>query len=98
MKRAALAMCGLALAWGCGKKHGGGPAAQVAGLAAVPASAEVVISADVPRVVDSPLVSRAVDQLMLRDPDLADRWQKLHDTCKLDATKLQHVLIAIGPR
>jgi hypothetical protein len=91
-------MCGLALAWGCGKKHGGGPAVEVAGLAAVPASAEVVISADVPRVVDSPLVSRAVDQLMLRDPDLADRWQKLHDTCKLDATKLQHVLLAIGPR
>jgi hypothetical protein len=98
MKRVALAMCGLALAWGCGKKHGGGPAVEVAGLAAVPASAEVVISADVPRVADSPLVSRAVDQLMLRDPDLADRWQKLHDSCKLDETKLAHVLLAIGPR
>ena len=98
MKGSLAALCGLALAWGCGKKHSGGPAAEVTGLAAVPASAEVVISADVPRVSDSPLVSRAVDQLMLRDPDLADRWQKLHDSCKLDSTKLSHVLLAIGPR
>ena len=57
-----------------------------------------MISADVPRVSDSPIVERAVDQLMLRDPDLADRWQKLHDSCKLDVNRIQHVLLAIGPR
>jgi hypothetical protein len=91
-------LCSLAFAGGCGKKHGGGPAAEVAGLSAVPVSAEVVISADVPRVADSPLVERAVDQLLVRDPDLADRWQKLHDSCKLDVHRISHVLLAIGPR
>ncbi|HSN29505.1 MAG TPA: hypothetical protein VLT45_24625, partial [Kofleriaceae bacterium] len=64
----ALVLISLALAWGCGKKHGGGSATEVAGLSAVPASAEIVISADVARVMDSPLVERAVDQLMLREP------------------------------
>jgi hypothetical protein len=98
VNRTLLALAALALACGCGKKHGGGPAAEVAGLSAVPVSAEVVISADVARVSDSPIVSRAVDQLMMRDPDLADRWQKLHDSCKLDPTRIQHVLLAIGPR
>jgi hypothetical protein len=98
VKKALLALCGLALAWGCGKKHGGGPAAEVAGLSAVPVSADVVISADVARVAGSPIVSRAVDQLMIRDPDLADRWQRLHDSCKLDITRFSHLLLAIGPR
>lgn len=98
MKLRLLTLCGLALAWGCGKKHGGGPAAEVAGLSAVPVSTEVVISADVAKVSDSPLVDRAVDQLMVRDPDLADRWQKLHDSCKLDVNRISHVLLAIGPR
>jgi hypothetical protein len=97
VKRLALTVCSLALAWGCGKKHGG-PAAEVTGLAAVPASTEIVISADVPRIFHSELVTRAVDQLMLRDPDLADDWQKLHERCKLDADTIAHVLLAIGPR
>src|SRR5204862_299729 len=50
----------------------------------------------VPRVLNSPLVQRAVDTLMARDPELATRWQKLHDSCKLDASQLKHVVLAIG--
>ncbi len=94
----ALVVTSLALAWGCGKKHGGGPAAEVAGLSAVPASAEIVISADVARVMDSPLVERAVDQLMLREPSLATEWQRIHDSCKFDPARITHVLLALGPK
>lgn len=96
--RRSLVLIGLTLAWGCGKKSSTGSAADVAGLSAVPASAEIVISADVPRVMDSPLVDRAVDQLMLREPSLATEWQKLHDTCKFDPARITHVLLAIGPK
>lgn len=94
--RARLALlCGLAVAAGCHKKSG--PPPEVTGLAAVPATAEVVIGADVPRVASSPLVSRAVDQLLDRDPELATRWKKLHDSCKLDPSQISHVVLAIGP-
>ena len=84
---------------GCGKKSGSSssPAAELVGLAAVPASAEVVIAADVSRVVNSALADRAIDQLLQRDAELAGRWQKLHDSCKLDVKQFKHVLLAIGP-
>lgn len=93
-----LAVCGLAAlvaAGGC--KGKGGKPAEVVGLAAVPANAQVVITADVARIASSPLVTRAIETLLLKDADLALRWQRLHDTCKLDATKLKHVVLAIGP-
>jgi hypothetical protein len=87
----------LALVASCGKKSSTGPSPELTGLAAVPASAEVVITADVPRVVDSPLVERAVDTLLARDAELATHWQKLRESCKLDASQLKHVTLAIGP-
>ena len=86
----------VALLASCGKKSSG-PPPEVTGLAAVPATAEVVVAADVPRVAASPLVSRAVDQLLLRDPVLSESWQKLQTTCKIDPTQIQHVVLAIGP-
>jgi len=81
---------------GCGKR-GSKPATQVAGLAAVPASAEVVVAADVARVASSPLVERAVDTLLLKDPELASRWERLRESCKLDPTRLKSIVLAIGP-
>jgi hypothetical protein len=92
----ALAVCAAALVAGCGKKSHR-PAPEVSGLGAVPASATAVVTADVARVADSPLVQRAVDQLLLRDPQLGERWKKLSASCKLDASKLRHVVLAIGP-
>ncbi|MGE5185611.1 MAG: hypothetical protein ACM31C_26300 [Acidobacteriota bacterium] len=86
-----------ALAFGGCRKNSSGPSPEVSGLAAVPASAEVVLAVDVPRVMGSPLVERAVDALLARDPDLAARWQKLHDSCKLDLDQIKHVVLAIGP-
>ncbi len=79
------------------RKKSAGPSPELTGLAAVPASAEVVLSADVPRVMSSPLVERAVDVLLARDPDLAARWQKLHDSCKVNLDQIKHVVLAIGP-
>lgn len=73
------------------------PAMNLAGLSAVPASAQVVVAADVARVASSPLVTRAVETLLLKDADLATRWQKLHDTCKVDINKIKSIVLAIGP-
>jgi hypothetical protein len=97
MKLATLVACAaLAFASGCGSKKSKATP-EVSGLAAVPASATAVVVADVARVIDSPLVQRAVDQLLLRDPQLGERWQQLSTNCKLDARKLEHVVLAIGP-
>jgi len=100
--RAIQAVCVVALVTSgalaaCGKKKPAGPPPEVTGLAAVPASAQVVLVGDVGKIVDAPLVSRAVDQLLGRDADLAARWQKLRDTCKLDASQIHHAALAIGP-
>ncbi|HEU4615563.1 MAG TPA: hypothetical protein VFS15_25890, partial [Kofleriaceae bacterium] len=56
-----------------------------------------VVSADVAAMIDSPLVQRAVDQLLMRDRTLASRWQQLQDSCKLDPKRLDQIVLAIGP-
>lgn len=92
----ALAVVGSSV--GCGKKSStSGASPEITGLAAVPASAEVVIVADVARIRDAPLITRAVDQLLLRDPVLATRWQDLQASCKLDIKQFKHVVLATGP-
>ena len=91
--RLALAVCAALLA-SCGTKKQAAP--EVSGLATVPVSATAVVVVDVVRVIDSELVVRAVDQLLLRDPSLRDKWQALGTDCKLDAHKLKHVLLVIG--
>jgi hypothetical protein len=97
MKLATVVACAaLALVSGCGSKKSKATP-EVSGLAAVPASATAVVVADVARVIDSPLVQRAVDQLLLRDPQLNERWQHLYNSCKIDSRKLKHVVLAIGP-
>jgi hypothetical protein len=100
MKRAMIACClavTLFVAAGCGNRKAG-KSPEVTGLAAVPASAQVVIVTDVARVLSSPIIERAVDQLMMRDGDLATRWQKLQESCKIDLATISHVALAIGPK
>lgn len=93
----AAALAGISLG-ACGKKKSSsGPSAEVTGLAAIPASAEVVIGIDVQRVLGAPLVDRAIDLLLQRDPSLAERWEKLHASCKLEPKQFSHVALAIGP-
>ena len=86
---------------GCNKKRSTDanvPSPEVTGLAAVPATAQVLIAADVTRLSDSPIVARAVDQLLLRDPALGARWSEVQASCKLDLPRqLKRVMLALGP-
>ncbi len=84
---------------GCGKKAvPSGPPPELTGLAVVPASAEVVVGADIAKLTDTPVIDRAVEQLLMRDAALSDGWQRLKDECKLDLGKqIKRVMLAIGP-
>ena len=100
LRRLALVVAlALAALSGCKKKPAGGKSATaIAGLGAVPADAESVISFDVGRLIDAPLVDRAVQLLLQRNQGLADRWTKVAASCQIDVRKQIHrVLIAFGP-
>ena len=82
----------------CGKKGSDGPPAEVTGLSAVPSSAEIVIAVDVEKIAASPIVMRAAEQLLMRDPQLAQSWEHVRDACKLDVAKqIRRLTIALGP-
>lgn len=83
----------------CGKKtEHSGPPPEVTGLAAVPSTAEVVIGADVGKLSESPIIERAIEQLLLRDSKLSGDWKKVREGCKIDVVKqIKHVTIALGP-
>lgn len=85
---------------GCSKKASEpkGPPPELTGLAAVPASAEVVIGADVRKLASAPMIEGVVEQLLLRDAALAERWGRVRDDCKIDvARQIKRVMLAIGP-
>lgn len=93
-----IALAALALV-SCGKKGGpSGPSPDVTGLSAVPANAEVIIGADVGKLAGSPLVERAVEQLLLTDAKLADSWKRVREGCKIDIVKqVKHMILVLGP-
>jgi len=71
---------------------------EVSGLAAVPATAQVVIGADVGKLTDSPIIARAVERLLMTEPKLAESWAHVQESCKIDPVRqLRHVMLAIGP-
>ena len=90
------AVAGLA---GCRKKVpvAKGPSPELTGLAAVPSTAENVIGMDAGRLAGSPLVTRAIEMVLSREPDLATRWQALRESCKLELDHVKRVMLAIGP-
>ncbi len=92
-----LALALVATAAACSKKKTGAPPPEVVGLAAVPASAEIVIVVDVDKIAASPIVARAFEQLLMRDPVLQQSWTHVRDACKLDVSKLKHLTVALGP-
>jgi hypothetical protein len=97
--RAAL-VAALAFAVGCGK-HGqpSSDAAAVTGLSAVPKGAVAVVGVDVARLTGDPLVVRAVEQLLVRRPELQERITALETACHLDLTsKVKRVILAAGAR
>ncbi len=84
----------------CGKRKAidNNPSPEVTGLAAVPATAQVLIGADVTKLQDSPIVARAVEQLLMRDAALAARWTEVQESCKIDLTRqVKRVMLALGP-
>jgi len=94
-----VAAIAIVLAFACGKKSGTeAPPPEVTGLAAVPSSAEIVIAVDIEKLAGSPIVTRAAEQLLLRDAQLAQSWAHVRDECKLDVTKqIKRLTIALGP-
>jgi hypothetical protein len=58
--------------------------ADLAGLSAVPASARVVIAADPRRLAESPVVARAIDLMIEREPELGGRIERLAAACGID--------------
>jgi hypothetical protein len=85
---------------GCGKKPvvSNAPPPELTGLAAVPATAEAVLSADIAKLAGSPVVDRVAEQVLQHNPELSDRWHRLKDDCKIDLVKqVKRVMLAIGP-
>jgi hypothetical protein len=84
---------------GCGKKDApSGPPPELTGLAVVPASVVVVLGADIAKLTDSPVIDRAIEQLLMRESVLSERWQRLKDECKIDLGKqIKRVMVALGP-
>ncbi len=95
------------LAWGCSdkKKSKDEPVtpkvvpASVEGLQAVPSSATALIGIDVPALIASPVVLRAVERMFARDTTLKEDLTAVFDLCKFDlATDLSAATIAIVPQ
>jgi len=85
---------------GCGGKRNqpSGPPPELTGLAAVPGTAEVVLGADVAKLAGSPVLERALDQLLMRDTVLSERWKHVQADCRIDFLKqVKRVMLAIGP-
>lgn len=95
---ALLLLAAAALA-GCGKRAHlpTGPSPEVTGLAAVPATADVVVGLDAGRLAESPIVERAIEMLLAREPELAARWQALRESCRLEVAQVARLMIALGP-
>lgn len=95
-----LSLVSLALATGCKakKRKPSAPPPEVTGLAAVPATAQALIAADVGKLANAEIVARAVEQLLMKDVGLAQRWADVKEHCKLDLTaQVKHVMLALGP-
>jgi hypothetical protein len=91
----------LVAAPGCKKRKGeaGGSSAPVAALGAIPADATVVVGIDVAQLAQAQVVVRAVDQMLVRDPDLEARLGRLAKDCGVDVThQLKSVHLALGPK
>ena len=81
------------------KKREKRAAVPVAALAAIPADASVVVGIDPAQLAQAAVVARAVDQMLVRDPELAARLARLAKDCGVDVTtQVKSVLLAVGPR
>lgn len=101
MKYALVLACAVAIgtsACGGRKEKHRAPPPEITGLAAIPSTAQVVIGVDVAKLSASPIVSRTAEQLLLREPSLAQSWAHVNEACKIDVlTHIKHVALALGP-
>jgi hypothetical protein len=83
----------------CGKRpEPSGPPPELTGLAVVPSTAEVIIGASVPKLSNSPIVEKAIEELLKRDAKLATSWKQVREGCKIDVAKqIKHVMLVLGP-
>lgn len=90
----------VALAGGCKEKSRERRAlVPVAALAAIPVDATVVVGIDPAQLAQASVVARAIDQMLLRDPELSARLARLARDCGVDVTsQVKMVLLAVGPR
>jgi len=79
----------------CGEKKKKRAAPELAGLAAVPYGARVVVGADPRRLRSSRVVLRAIDEMLARDPDLGTRIERLAAGCGIDWGALESIHLAI---
>jgi hypothetical protein len=97
--RRAIAMMLVVGALGCQHKKKTGDdvaATELSGLAAIPASARVVIGVSPARLADSDVVARAFARLLERDADLAMRVDRLAKGCGFDwRTRVQSLHVAL---
>lgn len=96
-----LALVAAVIGGGCKKKQAEERRAPVpvAALAAIPADATVVVGIDVGQLAQAAVVARAVDQMLVRDPELAERLARLARDCGVDVTTaVKSVHLALGPR
>lgn len=101
--RRVAAVAALLFAAGCGKPASDHkskkttPTGAPIELGAVPASATVVLGANVEALARSRLVARAAEQMFERDPALKKRLDRLRTDCKFDPAKdLHRVVIGLG--
>ncbi len=98
--RAALAaLAVLAILAGCHRKTSDarGPSPELSGLAAVPSTAEAIVGIDPGRLVESPILTRAIETVLAREPDLATKWTSLRETCRLELANIHRIMLALGP-
>lgn len=93
----ALVLIACAISFGCKEKGKRGPSPELTGLAAVPSTADVIVALDVKQISESPIVARAVEQVMRQDALLSTRWAALRDGCKLDIKQVHRLMVALGP-
>lgn len=104
---ALVAVASLLVCGGCGKDKASPPgsaapgkdetAARALDVATLPADTRVIIGAQVPRVLESPILRRLVDQALARDPDARARLEALLGRCKIALDRdVDRVTIAMG--
>lgn len=98
-RAAPAALAALALLAGCGRKTSDarGPSPELTGLAAVPSTAEAVLGIDPARLAESPILTRAVESVLAREPDLVTKWKALRETCRLELGNVNRIMLALGP-